>query len=93
MIMKTVQWVIDDFRSYPFRFIAELLAWIFSISCSIILAITIPTPPLHILYPLWIVSSTIYSWTAFTRNSFGMLINYLLLMTIDIIGITRLMIH
>ena len=31
-----------------------------------------------------------YAWAAWTRNSFGMLANYMLLTTIDTIGLIRL---
>ena len=87
----TLQWIKDDFRSNPFRFGIELLAWAISIGCSLTMAITVPNPPLLVLYPIWITGCALYSWAAFTRQSFGMLANYLLLVTIDSVGLIRML--
>ena len=84
-------WIKDDFRSHPFRFFIELLAWAISIGCSITMALTVPTPPLLILYPIWILGCSLYAWAAYTRKSFGMLANYVLLTTIDSIGLARML--
>lgn len=83
-------WIKDDFRSHPFRFVIELLAWAVSIGCSITMAVTVPNPPLLTLYPIWITGCAMYAWAAWTRKSFGMLANYLLLTTIDTIGLIRM---
>lgn len=84
-------WIRDDFRSHPFRFIVELVAWAISIGCSITMAVTVPTPPLLVLYPIWITGCAMYAWAAYTRRSFGMLANYLLLTTIDTVGLIRML--
>ena len=83
-------WIKDDYRTHPFRFIIELLAWGISIGCSIAMALTVPNPPLLILYPIWIIGCGLYAWASFTRKSFGMLANYLLLVTIDSVGLIRM---
>lgn len=88
-ILDTLQWIKHDYKSYPLRFCIECIAWIFSISCSVILAITIKDPAFYILYPLWISGCVMYSWAAYTRKSFGMLANYCLLASIDVIGYVR----
>jgi hypothetical protein len=84
-------WIKDDYRTHPFRFIIELLAWGISIGCSIAMALTVPNPPLLILYPIWIIGCGLYAWASFTRKSFGMLANYLLLVTIDSVGLIRML--
>ena len=84
-------WIKDDYRTHPFRFIIELLAWGISIGCSITMALTVPNPPLLALYPIWIVGCGLYAWASFTRKSFGMLANYLLLVTIDSVGLIRML--
>jgi len=86
----TIQWIKDDFKSSPIRFIVELLAWAISIGCSITMALTVPTPPLLTLYPIWILGCAMYAWAAWTRKSFGMLANYCLLTTIDTVGLIRM---
>ena len=83
-------WIKDDYRTHPFRFIIELLAWGISIGCSIAMALTVPNPPLFALYPIWIIGCGLYAWASFTRKSFGMLANYLLLVTIDSVGLIRM---
>ena len=86
----TFDWIRDDWTSNKFRFIVELLAWAFSIGCSITMALTVPNPPLLALYPIWIAGCAMYAWAAYTRKSFGMLANYLLLVTIDAFGLLRM---
>jgi hypothetical protein len=88
---STWEWICDDFRSHPLRFAVELVAWAISIGCSITMAITVPTPPLLVLYPIWIAGCAMYAWSAYTRKSFGMLANYLLLTSIDLVGLIRLL--
>jgi hypothetical protein len=88
----TIQWIKDDFKSHRIRFIVELLAWAISIGCSITMALTVPNPPLLALYPVWITGCALYAWAAWTRKSFGMLANYILLTTIDTIGLIRMLI-
>ena len=83
-------WIKDDFKSNRIRFAIELLAWAISIGCSITMALTVPNPPLIILYPIWITGCALYAWAAYTRRSFGMLANYLLLVTIDMVGLVRM---
>lgn len=91
IFLNTLGWIKDDWRSNRFRFVIELLAWAISIGCSITMALTVPTPPLLILYPIWITGCAMYAWAAYTRKSFGMLANYMLLVTIDFIGLIRML--
>ena len=55
------------------------------------MALTVPNPPLLLLYPIWIAGCAMYCWAAFTRKSFGMVANYLLLTSIDTIGLIRML--
>ena len=87
----TIQWIKDDFKSHPVRFAIELLAWVISIGCSITMALTVPNPPLLALYPVWITGCALYAWAAWTRKSFGMLANYILLTSIDTVGLVRML--
>jgi cellulose synthase/poly-beta-1,6-N-acetylglucosamine synthase-like glycosyltransferase len=87
----TLDWIRDDYTSDRIRFCLEVLAWAISIGCSITMATTVPTPPLLILYPIWITGCAIYAWCAYSRRSFGMLANYILLVTIDTVGLIRML--
>jgi hypothetical protein len=89
---NTWQWIREDFHSHKVRFCFEVLAWALSIGCSIAMALTVPTPPLLILYPIWILGCGIYAGCALSRGSFGMLANYVLLTTIDTVGLIRMLI-
>jgi hypothetical protein len=91
LLRATFGWIKDDYSSHRFRFFVELLAWAISIGCSLTMAITVPNPPLIFMYPVWITGCALYAWAAYTRRSFGMLANYILLTTIDSIGLIRML--
>jgi hypothetical protein len=93
LLKPTFDWIRDDWASNRLRFSVELLAWAISIGCSITMALTVPNPPLITLYPIWIVGCAMYAWAAWTRKSFGMLANYILLTTIDSVGLARMIIN
>ena len=91
IFLKLWDWIADDWYSNKFRFIIELLAWAISICCAMAMALNVTNPPLLILYPIWISGCAMYAWAAYTRKSFGMLANYMLLVTIDFIGLIRML--
>lgn len=91
LLADIFDWIRDDWRSNRWRFIVELTAWAISIGCSITMAATVPHPPLLAMYPVWIFGCSMYAWAAWTRKSFGMLANYLLLVTIDSVGLARML--
>ena len=90
ILLNTFVWIRDDFKSNRVRFVIELLAWAISVGCSIVMALTVPNPPLLALYPVWIAGCGLYAWASWTRKSFGMLANYILLTTIDTVGLLRM---
>ena len=90
LLKPTFDWIKNDYTTNRFRFCIELLAWGISIGCSITMAVSVPNPPLLTLYPIWIFGCSLYAWAAWTRKSFGMLANYLLLVTIDSVGLLRM---
>ena len=90
ILLNTFDWIRDDFKSNRTRFVIELLAWGISIGCSITMALTVPAPPLLARYPVWIFGCALYAWASWTRKSFGMLANYILLTTIDTVGLLRM---
>jgi hypothetical protein len=91
ILLSTFGWIKDDYKSHRVRFCLEVLAWAISIGCSITMAATVPNPPLLAMYPAWIAGCAIYAWCAYSRRSFGMLANYILLTTIDTIGLIRML--
>ena len=91
-LKPTLDWIKDDYTTNPIRFIIELVAWAISIGCSLTMAATVPNPPLIVLYPIWITGCAMYAWAAYTRKSFGMLANYMLLVGIDAVGLIRMLV-
>lgn len=88
-VTSTVEWILADYRSNHFRFFVEVVAWAISIGCALAMAVTVPEPPLKVIYPVWVAGCLMYGWAAWTRRSFGMLANYVLLTVIDTVGMIR----
>jgi hypothetical protein len=93
ILLNIYNYIKDDYTTNPFRFVIEVAAWTISIGCSITMALTVPNPPLLILYPIWITGCAMYGWASYTRKSFGMIANYMLLVTIDSVGLVRMLIN
>lgn len=91
LFKPTIEWIREDWESNRTRFLVEVVAWAISIGCAIVMALTVPTPPLLLLYPIWIIGCSLYAWAAWSRRSFGMLANYVLLVTIDTTGLIRML--
>jgi hypothetical protein len=91
ILLNISDWIRSDYKTNPLRFVVEVLAWAVSIGCSITMATTVPNPPLLVLYPIWISGCAMYAWASWTRQSFGMLANYILLVTIDSVGLVRML--
>ena len=89
ILQDIFNWIRDDFKSNRVRFVFEVIAWILSIGCAFTMMITAPTPPLKYLYIPWVTGTAIYAACAYTRRSFGMLANYLLLFIIDGIALAK----
>jgi len=90
ILLNVFDWIRSDYKTNPLRFFVEVLAWAVSIGCSITMAATVPNPPLVVLYPIWISGCAMYAWASWTRKSFGMLANYILLVSIDTVGLLRM---
>lgn len=93
ILLNIYNYIKDDYSTNPLRFVVEVTAWIISVGCSVTMALTVPYPPLLILYPIWITGCAMYAWASYTRKSFGMIANYILLVSIDSIGLVRMLIN
>ena len=93
ILLNIYNYIKDDYSTNPLRFVVEVTAWIISVGCSVTMALTVPQPPLLILYPIWISGCAMYAWASYTRKSFGMIANYILLVSIDSIGLVRMLIN
>jgi hypothetical protein len=90
-VKATWQYIQRDHASWPARFWLELLAWAISIGAAVLFALTVPDVPFFLFLTMTISGSAIYAWAAWTRGSFGMLSNYMLLTVIDTVGMVRLL--
>ena len=90
---SVADYVQEDFRAYPLRFCLELLGWAISLGCSLTYAITVPHLPFIPLYMAFITGCLIMAWCAYTRGSFGILGNYLILSIIDSAGLIKLLLQ
>ena len=90
LFQPTIDWIRTDYRERPLRFVLELTAWFMSIGCTICMGITLPNPPFVVLYPLFMAQCAIFAWAAWTRGSTGMVANYVLITTIDLIAYARM---
>jgi hypothetical protein len=93
ILLNIYNYIKDDYSTNPIRFIVVVTAWAISVGCSVTMALTVPYPPLLILYPIWITGCAMYAWASYTRKSFGMIANYILLVTIDSVGLVRMLIN
>jgi hypothetical protein len=93
LFRNTIDWIREDWQSYPLRCGLEITAWFLSIFCSTVMMLTVPHPPFLLLYPLFIAQCAIFAWASWTRQSIGLLSNYILLVTIDTIALTRLLLQ
>ena len=86
-----ISWIKKDYKNHKLRFIVEVTAWVMSIFCTVLMALTVPHPPFMLLYPLFILQCSMLAWAAHSRNSTGIFANYLLIAIIDIIALIRLL--
>ena len=89
-ITATWQWICRDHAEWPLRFWLEVFAWTLSIGAAILFATTVPDIPFFPYLLMTITGSAVYTWAAWTRGSFGMLANYMLLTSIDFVAFVRL---
>lgn len=90
LVLSVADYIKQDWAEDKVRTVLEVTAWVTSIACSVIMALTVPTPPFLLLYPLFIAHCAVFAYCAWTRGSTGMFANYLTLVTIDSIALIRL---
>lgn len=90
-IENTWQWIREDWQSNPIRFAIETVCWANSLFCALVITATVPNLPYHMLYPLWISGTLLYAWCAWSRQSSGMLVTFLMIAAIDSVGYLRIL--
>jgi hypothetical protein len=84
-----LSWLKKDFNSNPHRFTLECLAWLLSISGSILYALWVKEPDQVPLYCVWLTGTTLGAWCAYLRRSAPNCCNYIMLTIIDLCGLIR----
>ena len=88
---STKQWVAQDYAENPLRCILEILGWAMSVGANLMFMLTVPHVPFGWYLSLTVLSSAIFAWALWTRNSLGGLANYAFLVTVDTIALVRLL--
>jgi len=86
------QYIKQDWNSNRTRFLAEVFAWTCSVVSALIFAFTAPNIPIVPLYMIFISGCCASGWACWTRRSFGLMANSVFLVTIDSIGLIRMLI-
>jgi hypothetical protein len=90
-IGATWQFIQRDHAAWPLRFWLEVFAWALSIGAAVLFAVTVPAVPFFLYLSMTVLGSAVYTWAAWTRGSFGMLANYVLLTSIDTVALIKLL--
>ena len=90
-IENILAWIKEDWNNNPVRFCLEVLCWLDSLACAIIVNTTVPNLPFLVLYPLWVTGTLAYAWCAWSRGSFGMLATFLMIASMDIFGWSKVL--
>jgi len=91
VVIKVWNWVREDWNNNSVRFCLEVLCWLDSLACAIIVNTTVPNLPFLVLYPLWVTGTLAYAWCAWSRGSFGMLLTFLMIASMDIYGWSKVL--
>jgi hypothetical protein len=86
---KTLAWIREDWHTNPTRFMVETWAWFFSIAAAVLFAVTVPSVPFVLYLTITVTNCALYAWASWSRGSFGLLANYLLLTAIDTVALVR----
>lgn len=91
IIKRIWNYILEDWHDHPVRFCLEVLCWLDSLACAIIINSTVPNLPFLLLYPLWISGTLAYAWCAWSRGSFGMLATFLMIASMDLFGWSKVL--
>ena len=87
-----LSYVREDWQTNRWRFCLEVLAFLCSLVSAIIFALTATGPiPIVLLYTIFITGCVSAAICAYSRGSTGLLVNYITLVTIDGIGLIRVL--
>lgn len=86
---KVLEWIQEDYRSHPIRFIVEVTGMISNLMASVVLMLYSPNPPMFWAYIFFLTASVLLMSAAFSRKSFGFTAMYVGYLIIDFIGFLK----
>ena len=60
---------------------------------NVMFAYTVPNVPFVVYLTITVLGCAMYAWAAWTRRSFGMIANYLLLVIVDGFGLLKVVLN
>jgi len=90
-MLEMWKWIREDWKTHPIRFSLEVACWINNLLIAIIFNTTVPNLPFLLLYPMWIGGSLTLAWCCWSRGSVGMLATYMMLVTMDMYGWSKVL--
>jgi hypothetical protein len=93
LLNNTVNWIKEDFASSPSRCVLEITAWAMSVGANVMFMLTVPNVPFFWYLGLTVISSAVFAWALWTRNSLGGFANYAFLVTVDTIALVRMILN
>ena len=91
MIEHIFGWIARDYREHPVRCVVEILGWTMSVGANLLFMWTVPAVPFLWFLSLTVISSAIFAWALWTRNSLGGLANYAFLVAVDTVALIKLL--
>ena len=86
---STLEWIKEDYRSNPKRFVCEVIGMASNVVAALILMWYSPNPPMFIAYIFFLIATVFLMYGAFSRKSFGFTVMYLVYLCIDGIGFIK----
>jgi len=80
---------IGAYRVNPLLFWLELVAVLFTVSGSLILAINAKNPDMSVVYPLFFVGSCLQVWVSYHRHAAWIMVLTMYFMVVNILGFGR----
>jgi hypothetical protein len=93
-LFETVKdFVVNDWHSHPWRFVAESWNMLTALSTAVLFAVMAPNIPFHITYPLWLSGTILAIFTCRSRGSSGGVAMAVVMTVIDTLGYIRFLLN
>jgi hypothetical protein len=80
---------LNAYRANPYLFWVELVAILFTISGSLVLALNADDPDLSVVYPMFFVGSCLQAWVSYRRQAAWIMVLTIYFIGVNILGFGR----